>query len=396
MSESVKKSKSVDEESKNSCPVYKKCSGCQLRNMTYEEQLRFKQVKIDRLMGKLCRADKIIGMENPEGYRHKVQAAYDFRNGKAVCGVYQSATGGVISVKRCEANHPRADEIAEVIRRTAVGLKIPVWCSHKREGFLRHALIRIAAATGEIMCVIVGSGENFPSKNAFVKELLKKCPDITTLAFCVNRSDKMIMGDKCEILYGRGYIEEILCGKKFRISPKSFAQVNPVQTEKLYGLAMKYAHLTGRETVIDAYCGIGTLSLIAADRAKQVYGCEINRAAINDAVINAKLNNAENVNFICADSGKFMEEFIAEGLRADVVILDPARAGADRRFLSNLVKISPERIVYVSCNPETQARDVFFLIKNGYKLKKLSPVDMFPFTGHVETVALLVKKEEKA
>ena len=166
-----------------------------------------------------------------------------------------------------------------------------------------------------------------------------------------------------------------------------------MQTEKLYSLAIKYAALTGKETVIDAYCGIGTLSLIAADKARTVYGCEINRAAINDAVINAKLNKAENVKFICADSGEFLEEFTEEKLRADVVIMDPARAGADRRFLSNLVKIAPKRIVYVSCNPETQSRDVFFLIKNGYKIKKLSPVDMFPFTSHVETVVLLSHKK---
>ena len=166
-----------------------------------------------------------------------------------------------------------------------------------------------------------------------------------------------------------------------------------MQTEKLYSLAIKYAALTGKETVIDAYCGIGTLSLIAADKARTVYGCEINRAAINDAVINAKLNKAENVKFICADSGEFLEEFTEEKLRADVVIMDPARAGADRRFLSNLVKIAPKRIVYVSCNPETQSRDVFFLIKNGYKVKKLSPVDMFPFTSHVETVVLLSHKK---
>ncbi len=375
----------------NSCPVYKKCSGCQLRNMTYEEQLKFKQVKIDRLMGKLCHADRIIGMDDPKGYRHKVQTAFDFKSGKAVCGVYQSATGGIVAVSSCEANHPRADAIAETIRKTALSLKIPVWCSHNHSGFLRHVMIRIAASTGEIMCVITGTDSAFPSKNAFVKELLKKCPDITTLAFTVNRSDKMTLGDKCEILFGKGYIEDIICGKKFRISPKSFAQVNPVQTEKLYNLAIKYAALTGSETVIDAYCGIGTLSLIASDKAKTVYGCEINRAAVNDAVVNAKLNNADNVKFICADSGDFLGEFIEEGLSADVVILDPARAGADRKFLHNLVKISPKRIVYVSCNPETQARDVFFLIKNGYKLKKLSPVDMFPFTSHVETVALMSK-----
>lgn len=388
----AKVSECLEKESPNSCPVYKKCSGCQLRNMTYEEQLRFKQIKVDRLMGKLCRPDKIIGMETPEHYRHKVQAGFDFKNGKAVSGVYQSATGGVIPVESCEADHIRADEIIKAVKSTAVSLKLPIWSSYNRTGFLRSVLVRVAAGTGEILCVIVGTDNNFPSKSAFVSKLTEKCPDITSLYFTVNKSDKMTLGEHCELLSGAAYIEDIICGKRFRISPKSFAQVNPVQTERLYGLAIKYAALTGKETVIDAYCGIGTLSIIAAEKAKKVYGCEINRRAVNDAVINAKLNGADNTEFICEDSGKFLTEFAAEGLSADVVIMDPARAGADKRFLSKLIEISPKRIVYVSCNPETQARDVFFLIKNGYKLKKLSPVDMFPFTSHIETVALLIKK----
>ncbi|MCI7767247.1 MAG: 23S rRNA (uracil(1939)-C(5))-methyltransferase RlmD [Oscillospiraceae bacterium] len=375
----------------NSCPVYKKCSGCQLRNMTYEEQLRFKQIKVDRLMGKLCRPEKILAAENPEGYRCKVQGAFDFKNGKTVSGVYQSSTGGVIAVSRCPINDERADRIITAVKKTALSLKIPVWCSYNGRGFLRHVLVRIAGNTGEIMAIIVGAAENFPSKTAFVNSLLEKCPEITTLIFSVNRSDKMTLGDRCEVLYGNGYIEDIICNKRIRISPKSFAQVNPAQAEKLYELAVKSARLTGKETVIDAYCGIGAMSLMAAEKAKKVYGCEINRSAVNDAVINAKLNNTENAEFICSDSGKFLAEFNEAGLKADVVILDPARAGCDRKFLSELLKAAPERIVYVSCDPETQARDVFFLIKNGYKLKKLMPVDMFPFTNHVECIAVLAK-----
>lgn len=241
------------------------------------------------------------------------------------------------------------------------------------------------------MAIIVGTSENFPSKAAFVKSLTEKCPEITTLIFSVNRSDKMNVGDRCEVLFGKGYIEDIICGKRIRISPKSFAQVNPAQAEKLYELAVRSAKLTGKETVIDAYCGIGAMSLMAADKAKKVYGCEINKSAVNDAVINAKLSGTENAEFICSDSGKFLAEFNEEGLKADVVILDPARAGCDRKFLSELLKVSPDRIVYVSCEPETQARDVFFLIKNGYKLKKLMPVDMFPFTNHVECISVLKK-----
>lgn len=219
------------EEQANSCPIYKKCSGCQLRNMTYEEQLRFKQIKVDRLMGKLCRPDRIIPAENPEGYRCKVQGAFDFKNGKCVSGVYQSSKGGVTAVERCPVNDERADRIIRAVKKTALSLKIPVWCSFNGRGFLRHVLVRIARNTGEIMAIIVGSSENFPSKSAFVKELMKKCPEITTLIFSVNRSEKMTVGDRCEVLFGKGYIEDIICGKRFRISPKSFAQINPAQAE---------------------------------------------------------------------------------------------------------------------------------------------------------------------
>ncbi|MGN0666755.1 MAG: 23S rRNA (uracil(1939)-C(5))-methyltransferase RlmD [Huintestinicola sp.] len=375
------------------CGIYKKCSGCQLRNMSHEEQLRFKQVKVERLMGKICRPEGIIGMDDPYNYRCKVQCVFDFRSGKAVSGVYQSANGSVAATDDCLLNDKRANEIAAEIRRLAVKMKISVYSSFSGSGFLRSVMIRKAHKTGEILCVINGTASDFPRKHAFSEALREKCPDITSAVFGASSPDRIMPADRYEVLFGRGYIEDIICGKRFRISPKSFCQVNPSQAEILYSTAMKYAKLTKDDTVIDAYCGIGTLTLMAAERAGKVYGCEINRAAVNDAIINAKLNGAENVQFICEDSGKFLEEFNDSGLKADAVILDPARAGADRRFLSELVKLSPERIVYISCNPETQTRDVFYLIKNGYKVRKLTPVDMFPFTSHVETVCLLSKQK---
>lgn len=373
------------------CTVYKKCSGCQLRNMSYEDQLKFKMVKVDRLLGRISRPNKIIGMDDPSGYRHKVTVAFDFIKGKAVRGVYRSATGGVTPVKDCQVNHPIANEIAGDVLKTAMKLKIPVWSSYQKSGFLRSVTIRIAAGTGEILCTVTGTGRNFPSKSSFTKLLMAERPDITTLAFAVNTSDKQLTGKLCEVLHGPGYIEDVICGKRFRISPESFAQVNPKQTAVLYKTALDYAALTGKETVIDAYCGVGTMSIMAADKAEKVYGCEIVRSAVNNAVINSMLNGTENTQFICEDCGKFMEEFAESGMKADVVIMDPARAGCSNAFLSALAKISPERIVYVSCEPETQTRDLFFLIKQGYKVKKLTPVDMFPFTDHVESVVLLTK-----
>ncbi|MGN1089134.1 MAG: 23S rRNA (uracil(1939)-C(5))-methyltransferase RlmD, partial [Huintestinicola sp.] len=381
----------VKEEGGNGCSIYKKCSGCQLRNMTYEEQLRFKQIKVERLMGKICRPRRIIGMDDPDHYRHKVQIAYDFIKGKAVKGIYRSATGGVLATDSCMVNHPAADKIGGEILKTALRFRISVYSSYMGTGFLRSALIRIAAGTGEIMCVITGTDHVFPSKKAFAEELIKKCPEITTLVFAVNKSGKLTTGDVKKVLYGSGHIEDIICGKRFRISPDSFAQINPRQTEVLYRTALEYADIKSGDTVIDAYCGIGTLSIMAASKAEKVYGCEINRSAVNDAIINAKLNKADNITFVCSDSGRFLEEFEEEGMKADVVILDPARAGCDSRFLSALTKLSPERIVYVSCNPETQTRDLFRLIQNGYKINKFTPVDMFPHTSHVECVCLMTK-----
>nr|MDE7294427.1 23S rRNA (uracil(1939)-C(5))-methyltransferase RlmD [Oscillospiraceae bacterium] len=266
-----------------------------------------------------------------------------------------------------------------------------VYCSYNGRGFLRHVLIRAAGNTDDIMCVIVGAAREFPEKREFTRRLMKRCPGITSLYFSVSSSEKMVTGGCMERLWGKEHLEDIICGKKFAISPGSFAQVNPVQAEVLYELAIKYADIKSTDTVIDAYCGIGTLTALAAERAKYVYGCEINETAVMDGQENLRINGIGNARIVCEDSGRFMEEFRGGGLAADVVILDPARAGCDRRFLANLVQIAPKRIVYVSCNPESQARDVFYLVQRGYKLKKLSPVDMFPWTGHVECVGLLYK-----
>ncbi len=373
----------------NGCSVYKKCSGCSLRNMSYEEQLKFKYVKIDRLMGKLCRPDRVIGMADTAGYRSKVQIAYDFVSGRAVSGIYRSADGGVTAVRDCPVNNPKANAIGRAVLDAAMDLKIPVYCSYNGRGFLRHVLIRAAGHTDDIMCVIVGAAREFPEKREFVRRLTKKCPGITSLYFSVSSSEKMVVGGCMERLWGKEHLEDIICRKKFVVSPGSFAQVNPVQAEVLYGLAIKYADIKPTDTVIDAYCGVGMLTALAAERAGYVYGCEINEAAVKDGQENLRLNGIDNARIVCGDCGRFMEEFRSGGLLADVVILDPARAGCDRRFLANLVLIAPRRIVYVSCSPESQARDVFYLVQKGYRLKKLSPVDMFPWTGHVECVGVL-------
>ncbi|MBO5433336.1 MAG: 23S rRNA (uracil(1939)-C(5))-methyltransferase RlmD [Clostridia bacterium] len=376
------------------CPVSRKCGGCQLMNMTYEEQLAFKQAKVIKLLGSFHRVNKIIGMNNPFHYRNKVQAAFGrTRNGEIISGVYQSSTHNIVKTDSCLIEDDKADEIILTIRKLVKSFKLTVFDERNQRGFLRHVLVKHGFSTGEIMVVLVTGTSNFPSKNNFISELLRLHPEITTIIQNVNNKyTSMVLGDKETVLYGKGYIEDILCGCTFRISPKSFYQINPIQTEILYNKAIDFAELSGSERVIDAYCGIGTIGIVASKKAGEIIGCEVNPDAIRDAKVNAKINDIKNIQFICADAGEFMLSLKEQGERCDVLFMDPPRAGSDKKFLSSAVALMPEKIVYISCNPETQQRDLNYLVRNGYKVKKIQPVDMFPYTNHVETVCLLSKK----
>ena len=378
----------------NGCEHYKKCGGCQLLNLSYEEQLSFKQVKTIRLLGRFCHVDEIIGMDKPYHYRNKVQAAFGCtRGGKIISGVYQSSTHNIVSVDKCFLEDEKADEIIVSIRKMLPEFKLTAYNEDTGRGFLRHVLVKRGFSTGEIMVVLVTGTNIFPSKADFVKALLKKHPEITTIIWNINdKRTSLVLGEKQQVLFGDGYIEDILCGKRFRISAKSFYQINPVQTEKLYGTAIDFAALTGKERVFDAYCGIGTIGLVASDKAKEVIGVELNPDAVKDAKINAKLNNKDNISFYCDDAGKFMVAMAKEKEKVDVLFMDPPRAGSDLPFLKSVAILEPKKVVYISCNVETQARDIAFLCKNGYKVKKVQPVDMFPHTNHVETVVQLVRK----
>lgn len=376
------------------CPVAKKCGGCQLQNMSYPEQLSYKQAKVIRLLGKFCRVDEIIGMEKPYNYRNKVQAAFGMtRGGKIISGVYQSKSHRIVCVDECRLEDKKADEIIVTIRNMMKHYRMSPYNEDTGVGFLRHVLVKRGFTSGEIMVVLVTGTPMFPGKNAFVKELLKKHPEITTIIQNINREHtSLVLGNTEKVLYGKGTIEDTLCGCVFRISAKSFYQINPVQTEKLYGKAIEFAELTGNETVIDAYCGIGTIGIIAAKKAKDVIAVEVNKDAVFDAKNNAKRNDTQNIKFYCADAGEFMTKMAADGKTADVVFMDPPRAGSDEAFLSSVVTLNPKKIVYISCNPETQARDLKYLTQHGYKVKKIQPVDMFPHTNHVEVAAQLIRK----
>lgn len=375
------------------CPVSRKCGGCQLMNLTYQEQLKFKQAKVVKLLSGFHRVSSIIGMDEPFHYRNKVQAAFSrTRGGEIISGIYQSSTHKIVKTDSCLIEDEKADEIILTVRRLIKSFKLTVYDERNSRGFLRHVLVKRGFSTNEIMVVLVTGTPQFPSKNDFIKALLKAHPEITTVVQNVNNKfTSMVLGDRETVLFGKGYIEDVLCGCRFRISPKSFYQINPVQTEVLYGKAVEFAGLTGKERVIDAYCGIGTIGIVASKGAGEVVGCELNPDAVRDARINAKINDIENIKFFCADAGEFMLSMKENNEKCDVLFMDPPRAGSDRKFLSSAVHLSPEKIVYISCNPETQQRDLFYLTKNGYKVKKIQPVDMFPYTNHVETVVLLCK-----
>lgn len=380
------------------CPVYRKCGGCQLQNLSYPRQLAWKQDRCQKLLGKFGKVSPLVGMENPYHYRNKVQAAfaYDKRRGKIVSGVYQSSTHRIVPMDSCQTEDETADRIIVSIRKLLGDFKLTAYDENTGRGFLRHVLVKRAFSTGQVMVVLVTGTPVFTAKKHFVKALLDLHPEITTILQNINdRRTSLVLGDREKVLYGPGTIVDQLCGCTFRISAKSFYQINPVQTEVLYNKAMEFAGLSGKEKVLDAYCGIGTIGLVAAKRgAGQVLGVEVNPDAVRDAIQNAKENGAKNAWFTCGDAGDFLEEAALNGERWDVVFLDPPRAGASREFLTALCACAPKRVVYISCDPETLARDLGFLQANHYRIEAIQPVDMFPHTQHIECVVKLTRREK--
>lgn len=385
-------------EERTPCPVYRKCGGCQLQNLSYPRQLQWKQDRCQKLLGKFGKISPILGMDNPYHYRNKVQAAFSFdkRHGKIISGVYQSSTHRIVPIDSCQTEDETADRIIVSVRGLLKSFKLTAFDETTGRGFLRHVLVKRAFATGQVMVVLVTGTPVFTAKKHFVAELLRLHPEITTILQNVNnRYTSMVLGEREKVLYGPGYLIDQLCGCKFRISAKSFYQINPVQTEVLYKKAMELAGLSGKERVIDAYCGIGTIGLIASRQAQQVIGVEVNRDAVKDAIVNMRRNSIQNARFYHADAGQFLTDMANDGQSADVVFLDPPRAGSDQAFLSSLVTLSPARIVYISCNPETQRRDLLFLTQRGYQVRAIQPVDMFPHTNHIECCVLLQKIPSK-
>lgn len=375
-----------------SCKYFKKCGACQLRNMTYEEQLSYKMSRVIKLVGKYCHVDEIVPMANPSAYRNKAQAIFFEQNGRVVYGIYQSSSGKIIRCEGCPVETPAAWELFSGIKNLMNELKLRAYDMQTGKGFLRHVLIRQGFSTGDIMVCLVGSSPIFPKEKLFVKLLTERFPQITTVVYRVNDTDTPIwMTDYERVLYGNGFITDILCGSVFRISSGSFCQINPVQTGRLYTKAMEFAALTGREKVLDAYSGIGTIGIIASKKASRVSCVETNADAVTDGIWNAKCNGAHNVRFFRADTVKFIRGAAGRAESYDVVFVDPPRAGCSKEFLTGVVSLAPKKIVYISCNPETLARDLSIL-RGKYKVRRIAPFDMFPHTNHVETVVLMTRK----
>ncbi len=375
------------------CPVRKKCGGCSLLEMEYSEQLKRKEDFVRKTLKGIVKTEAIIGMENPWHYRNKIHASFARkRDGSIVSGIYEEGTHRLVPVEDCLIQDERANRIVRDLCGLFESFKIKVYNEDTGYGLVRHVLIRTGHVSGEVMVVLVCVSPVFPSKRNFVNALRKLHPEVTTVVLNVNdRRTSMVLGKRDIVLYGKGYIEDQLCGCTFAVSPQSFYQVNPVQTEILYRKAIEFADLHGTEKVLDAYCGTGTIGLIAAEYAGEVTGVELNPEAVRNAVSNAKRNQRKNIRFVQGDAGEYMQKMAAQRETMDVVLMDPPRAGSDEAFLSSLVTLAPEKVVYISCNPVTLARDLKYLGKHGYRVNRAVPVDMFPWTAeeHVETVVLL-------
>lgn len=383
------------------CKTFSKCGGCTLRHINYGETLNIKRDIVKNCLYKELHMDvevkDTIGMEKPLYYRNKLQypVGYD-KDNKPVMGIYSRRTHNIIETEQnCYIQNEKCSEIAKDIFEFTVKNNIKPYNEQTNKGTLRHIVIRIGIKTNEIMVTLVLNNDEFNNEDKFIEELIKKYPEIKTIVKNYNeKNTNVILGKKNKVIYGNGYIYDMLGSYKFKISPLSFYQVNPLQTEVLYNKAIEYANLTGEEIIFDLYCGIGTIGIFASAKAKKVYGIEAVPEAIEDAKENAKLNKVENAEFFAGEVEKILPELIEErNISADVAFIDPPRKGCDNITIETLLKIMPQKIVYVSCNPATLARDIR-LLEEKYELKQVQPVDMFAFTSHVECVAVLYLKQK--
>ncbi|TGA98351.1 23S rRNA (uracil(1939)-C(5))-methyltransferase RlmD [Sporolactobacillus shoreae] len=380
------------------CPIYDQCGGCAIQHLSPEGQLDHKrQIVIDALERIGGFSDVTVyptlGMDEPWDYRNKIQVPVATQNGTFAFGFYKKRSHEIVNMDHCIITDPTIDDIVQTVRRIAEDNSIAPYDESKNRGTLRHVMARVGKKTGEVMVVLITRTEELPFRKNFIKELTEKHPEIKSIVQNINpKSTNAILGEKTKTLWGRDVIYDQIGGVTFAISAQSFFQVNPEQTEVLYGKALEYAGLTGDETVIDAYCGIGTISLFLAKQAKEVYGVEIVPEAIEDARKNAELNQITNAYFEAGKAEDVIPNWRDQGIEPDVIVVDPPRKGCEASLIETMIAMQPKRIVYVSCNPATLARDLKMLVPGGYEIKKVQPVDMFPQTLHVECCVSLEKK----
>lgn len=380
------------------CNTYKRCGGCNLRHVKYEETLKMKQNAVQSLVNKTLKnklqVKETVGMENPLYYRNKAQYPIGInKQGEPVIGVFANRTHEVIPIDNCLIQNKKSEEIAKFIIEFIKEKNISIYDEKTGKGLVRHIVTKVGIKTGEIMCVIVINGYKIPNENELVENLKTRYPEIKAIVKNINmKNTNVILGQENINLYGNGYIEDILGEYKFKISPLSFYQVNPVQAEKLYNLGVSMAEITKNDVVFDLYCGIGTISLFMSKFAKKVYGIEIVEEAVKMAKENAQNNNVSNTEFFAGDVEIVLDDLINnKGFKADVVMFDPPRKGLDKKSIDNILNIRPKKIVYISCNPATLIRDLADF-ENEYDIKTIIPVDMFPFTSHIECCSVLQLK----
>lgn len=382
------------------CPIYGQCGGCQLQHVSYEGQLSFKQKQVEDVLARIGHLEHvpvhpIIGMEDPWNYRNKAQVPVGEDEAGLIAGFYQRGSHRIIDMEACHIQEDANDTVVRVVKEVATDLGIHAYDEKKHRGVLRHIIAKYGRQTEEVMVVLITNTKDLPHKKQLIEKIVERIPNVKSIVHNVNsHRTNVIFGKETNVIWGEPYIYDYIGDVKFAISAQSFYQVNPVQTKVLYDKALEYAQLTGEETVIDAYCGIGTISLFLAKKTKKVYGVEIVGQAITDAKRNARLNGIENADFFVGEAEKVIPWWYKQGIQADVIVVDPPRKGCDEALLNTIIEMKPKRIVYVSCNPATLARDLRILEDGGFETKEVQPVDMFPMTSHVELVALMSRVDE--
>ena len=375
----------------------KDCGGCQIQELDYQEQLNIKTNEVKQVISRIGKLEDVVvhpalGMEEPFRYRNKAQFPIQKVDGSPVIGFYKKKSHDIIPTDQCIIQHDVNDKIIKIIKTYIRAYKVSVYDEKTHTGVLRHLVTKVGFTSKEVMVVLVANGRKLPYLNELASVLKENIPGFKTLVVNVNREKtNVILGNENRVIYGDGKINDNIGDLVFEISPLSFFQVNPVQTEVLYNKALEYAALGENDTVFDIYCGIGTISLFLAQRAKKVYGIEIVEEAIKDAKRNAEINNLDNVEFYVGKAEDVVPKMYKQGKRGNVVVVDPPRKGCDEKVLDTIVSMQPDRVVYVSCNPSTLARDLAYLNEKGYKSLEVQPVDMFPHSVHIENVALIVK-----